>query len=205
MDAMHCPDGSYVGRSGPKCEFVCPSGTTTESILIPTEVADPEPNIPTLRMNPPSNRRVILEDFRQQRIINLAANISNRLDATVERLFNLIGRLETRIQKLKQQGFGTAEAEVKLREASQSLAEAKSLLDDIDASVYNATTSDRPGDAWQILSERYRDIANLIRRSHASLRETVALLKVAVVTESNMGVSEAVSQETSTPAEDTAQ
>ena len=24
MDAMMCPDGSYVGRSGPKCEFVCP-------------------------------------------------------------------------------------------------------------------------------------------------------------------------------------
>lgn len=23
-DAMQCPDGSWVGRSGPKCEFVCP-------------------------------------------------------------------------------------------------------------------------------------------------------------------------------------
>jgi hypothetical protein len=25
MDAMQCPDGSYVGRSGPTCEFVCPN------------------------------------------------------------------------------------------------------------------------------------------------------------------------------------
>jgi len=24
MDAKQCPDGSYVGRSGPNCEFVCP-------------------------------------------------------------------------------------------------------------------------------------------------------------------------------------
>lgn len=24
MDAMQCPDGTYVGRSGPNCEFVCP-------------------------------------------------------------------------------------------------------------------------------------------------------------------------------------
>ncbi|HMO77993.1 MAG TPA: Gmad2 immunoglobulin-like domain-containing protein [Candidatus Paceibacterota bacterium] len=24
MDAMMCPDGSYAGRSGPNCEFVCP-------------------------------------------------------------------------------------------------------------------------------------------------------------------------------------
>jgi len=25
MDAMQCPDGSYVGRTGPNCEFVCPN------------------------------------------------------------------------------------------------------------------------------------------------------------------------------------
>lgn len=24
-DAMQCPDGSYVGRTGPNCEFVCPN------------------------------------------------------------------------------------------------------------------------------------------------------------------------------------
>lgn len=23
-DAMMCPDGTYVGRTGPNCEFVCP-------------------------------------------------------------------------------------------------------------------------------------------------------------------------------------
>jgi hypothetical protein len=25
MDAKQCPDGSFVGRSGPNCEFVCPA------------------------------------------------------------------------------------------------------------------------------------------------------------------------------------
>ncbi len=29
MDAFQCPDGSYVGRSGPKCEFVCPAVNKT--------------------------------------------------------------------------------------------------------------------------------------------------------------------------------
>lgn len=24
QDAMQCPDGSWVGRSGSKCEFICP-------------------------------------------------------------------------------------------------------------------------------------------------------------------------------------
>jgi hypothetical protein len=27
-DAMQCPDGSYVGRTGSKCEFVCPQAPT---------------------------------------------------------------------------------------------------------------------------------------------------------------------------------
>lgn len=28
-DAMQCPDGSYVGRTGPNCEFVCPRATSS--------------------------------------------------------------------------------------------------------------------------------------------------------------------------------
>jgi len=28
-DAMQCPDGSYVGRTGPNCEFKCPDPVTT--------------------------------------------------------------------------------------------------------------------------------------------------------------------------------
>ncbi len=36
-DAMMCPDGSYVGRSGPNCEFVCP--------ILPEVSADIEAHI----------------------------------------------------------------------------------------------------------------------------------------------------------------
>jgi len=35
MDAMECPDGSYVGRTGPDCEFVCPNENV--SIECPTD------------------------------------------------------------------------------------------------------------------------------------------------------------------------
>lgn len=34
-DAMQCPDGSYVGRSGANCEFVCPAATTTATTTPP--------------------------------------------------------------------------------------------------------------------------------------------------------------------------
>ena len=28
-DAMQCPDGSYVGRTGPNCDFICPTASST--------------------------------------------------------------------------------------------------------------------------------------------------------------------------------
>lgn len=31
MEAMMCPDGSYVGRTGPNCEFVCPASPVVEA------------------------------------------------------------------------------------------------------------------------------------------------------------------------------
>lgn len=32
-DAMQCENGSWVGRSGPNCQFVCPAGTSTGSTI----------------------------------------------------------------------------------------------------------------------------------------------------------------------------
>ncbi|MBI2621830.1 MAG: hypothetical protein HYW63_04290 [Candidatus Levybacteria bacterium] len=31
QDAMLCPDGTWVGRTGPKCEFICPARSEDES------------------------------------------------------------------------------------------------------------------------------------------------------------------------------
>ena len=45
-DAMQCPDGSYVGRTGPKCEFVCPENAgpvvqdNSDMIVLTTPIQD---------------------------------------------------------------------------------------------------------------------------------------------------------------------
>ena len=31
MDAKMCPNGTYVGRTGPNCQFICPTGTSTKA------------------------------------------------------------------------------------------------------------------------------------------------------------------------------
>lgn len=50
-DAMLCPDGSYVGRTGPKCQFVCPPivssgvfGRVFVGPICPVERIPPDPN-----------------------------------------------------------------------------------------------------------------------------------------------------------------
>lgn len=48
MDAKMCPDGSYVGRSGPKCEFAaCPDVVVEEPKETPT-IPRPMPMEPVM-------------------------------------------------------------------------------------------------------------------------------------------------------------
>lgn len=208
MDAFMCPDGSYVGRTGPQCEFVCPRGetgnTATSSPILPAETR-PSTNTPprqkewqenraenqAARQAPTAERQSALSLVRQQRITNLAANISNRMDAAITRLFSIIDRLETRIVTLTQRGVDTAAAEAALQRASLSLAEAQSLMSDIDTLVYQATTSEQPAADWQPLKERYRTVAGLIRTTHTELRAVIAALKTSVQSNST-GASDAV-------------
>lgn len=219
MDAFLCPDGSYVGRTGPQCEFVCPptqtnetNGTSTatstagtrdtrDTTLLP---ATNRPGQDGARAENQAARQAIREErnsaltaVRQQRITNLAANISNRLEAAITRLFSIINRLDTRILTMKQRGIDTATAETALQRASLSLAEAQNLMRDIDILVYEATTSEQPYTAWQPLMERYRTVANLIRSTHSELRTVIASLKSAAQATTTTGASDAVQNESS--------
>ena len=46
QEALMCPDGSYVGRTGPKCEFVCPdSQVAVYKDLIQVETPLPESEV----------------------------------------------------------------------------------------------------------------------------------------------------------------
>jgi exonuclease VII small subunit len=137
-------------------------------------------------------RQTTLQEIRQQRIINLAANLSNRLEAAISRFYNIVGRLEQRINKLKSAGINTAEAEGRLREAAQNLAAARATLKDIDLKVTAATASSQPQADWKEVRETYLATAALVRLSHQQLRETVALLK-ATTADTNQNPSQAVS------------
>jgi len=50
-DAMQCPDGSYVGRTGPNCEFACPEPVPTPLEFV-THVNEKAPFIQVTRPAP---------------------------------------------------------------------------------------------------------------------------------------------------------
>lgn len=132
-----------------------------------------------------TERQAVLRAELQQRVLNLSANISNRMEAAISRIFNIIDRLEIRITKLREAGINTTASESKLREASQLLAEARQTLSSIDESVYDATTSTEPQNRWQEVRQIYQTAGSQIRQSHQALRDCVALLKTAVATAQN--------------------
>jgi hypothetical protein len=57
QDAMQCPDGTYVGRTGSNCEFVCPPGGT---IAPPVGTVDPSnPIIKDLQPIPAGSGEIV--------------------------------------------------------------------------------------------------------------------------------------------------
>ncbi len=124
--------------------------------------------------------REALTGVRQQRITNLAANISNRMDAVVVRLSSITVRIDSRITKLKDAGIDTEMAEAELTNAKNLLNEIKTLLVGIDYDVAKVTGSENPRTAWQDLKAKYRNISEKIKATHQSLRSTIALLKSAM-------------------------
>lgn len=54
MDAKQCPDGSYVGRSGPNCEFVCPTEPAGGTVIA-RGIVMVGPACPVVRIPPDSS------------------------------------------------------------------------------------------------------------------------------------------------------
>ena len=138
-----------------------------------------------------SERQAALSAERQQRVLNLSANLSNRLDAAINRFYNIIARIESRIGKLKAAGMDTTAAEAELRTAAGHLANAKVSLSTIDTRVQEATTSTEPQNRWMVVRETYQAAGTSIRACHQSLRATVSLLKTSTTTPATPDTAEA--------------
>ena len=148
-----------------------------------------------------AERKAALGERVKERILNLAANVSNRLDAVVGRMQNIIDRTDSRIEKLKERGVDTTEAEAHLVDAQDAIDAAVIELLTIDTIVTNAVTSEDPRASWQIAKTEYLTIKENIKASHTALRATIISLKAATA-EYTDGLSDDAPEEAESPTED---
>ncbi len=168
-DAFVCADGTVVERSGADCSFRCP--VSSEPILSTTSPTQ----VPPSNLNRPLSLEKPLSPERQQRVINLAANMSNRLDAVVARFSLIAERLDLRLTKIESTGVAMTAARNQLQTVETRLAELTTLLADIDIRVVQATTSATPYRDWLLLSERYNELARKTRQLQQDLRTVILL------------------------------
>jgi DNA repair ATPase RecN len=120
---------------------------------------------------------VTLTPRAQERIINLSANMSNRIEAMEERLSRISTRLESRLSIMTAAGNNTQAAAQQLAEANQRLSEVRVRLTTIDADVINAVTAENPVARIIELQRSYRTMATTLRNVHTELVATLNLLK----------------------------
>ena len=121
----------------------------------------------------------VLQKRAQERIINLAANVSNRFEGLIARLDNIAGRLQKRIDKLESEGYDVSSARASLDSARSSLSAAKNDLSGIDAKVTGAIGSVDPRGQWREVRATYLRARDHVRAAHSALRDTISNLKTA--------------------------
>ena len=122
-------------------------------------------------------RDAVLTKRIQERIINLAANISNRFDGLIARLDNIAGRLQKRIDKQRSEGYDVSAAETSLAIARTELNSAKEEMRTIDTSVRQAIGSVDPRGEWRGVRVKFLTTRDHIKAAHGALRKTTTLLK----------------------------
>jgi len=144
-----------------------------------------------------AERRAELNDRAKERITNLAANISNRMDAAAARIQDIIIRLESRISKLESAGLDTSEASAALASAQRSINAAVVSLAGIDVTVQTAVTAEDPRAAWQEVRVAYGSIQAQLRTANTEMRASVQALKDAArATDGERGSAAAVQNNT---------
>ena len=126
-----------------------------------------------------AHRQAALQARTQERVTNLAAKMSNRMEAVIQRLQNITTRLESRIDKLRDSGIDTTSSQAALASAQLSLDAAVLEISDIDTSVYNAVSSADARAGWTNLKAEFTTIGNSIRTAHSELQSSISLLKAA--------------------------
>lgn len=197
QEVKQCPDGSFVGRTGPRCEFArCPDAPTRFQKIKMLLEPKRENNKNELRekmearLASSSANRIEKREEARERVENKIASTSTyRLERRFEkitrnylreivRLEQILGRVVSRIEKIKSLGGKTADAEKYVEEAKMHLSEARKTYDVLktiatDADDNATTTKEMLGS----IKNSAKEVENHLRLTHKSLQKTVGSLR----------------------------
>lgn len=121
-------------------------------------------------------RQSALSQLMQNRIQNLVTNTTDRLTAALNRMESIITRLDSRIEKISNEGTDTTAAKEKLAEAEATLEHARDMLSDISP-IGEAVASEHPRDAYQEIRTELVAIREEIIKIHRLLQDIIPILK----------------------------
>jgi hypothetical protein len=165
------------------------SPTTTPATTTETEALPVVTEATTLPIG-----RVALSSTAQARITNLAANISNQLDASIRRNENVLRRLEARRLIIAESGQDTTVAATQITAGITSNDNARALLSTIDTEVALFVGSNNPLERFIEIRNRYTAALDATTSAHKSAVEALLVLKNPAPLEANTAT-------TSTPSE----
>ncbi len=178
-----CMNRTLLGTSGLLCTLIimsasfayaqntAPAASTSEEVVPP----DVTPAKRTFTAEP------TLRKVAQTRLLNLAANMSNRMEGVVKRLQNVADRLASRLTKMEAQGNDVTSARAELALAQQKINEANQNLTTIDTEVNAFIGSATPRENWQNLKTTYLHTRTAIIAAHQSILATINLAQNAAL------------------------
>lgn len=111
-----------------------------------------------------------LSAIAQQRITNLAANMSNRMESVARRMEQVSIRIDSRIKKLAYEGTDTSDAAASLLTAQTALKDFRTSFADIDTQVGNFVRSAQPRESWSSLRTTYIQAKENLVEAHIALK-----------------------------------
>lgn len=94
-----------------------------------------------------------LTEEDKTRVLNLVANMSNRNEATIERLSQISDRMGERFNLLSSEGYDTAEGWIMINAARESITTARQKTFDVDTMIATTLDSENPQAQWPELKE----------------------------------------------------
>jgi hypothetical protein len=194
QEARQCPDGSFVGRMGPRCEFAkCPGDQTgvqrpKSALEIKREALEKDKMQARLASSSVKRdeKREEIKDRMEARIASTSAyrlerkfeKIARNYLKEVVRLEQILGRVVTRIEKVKSLGGNTVEAEKYLEEARTNLSEARKTYDVLKTIATNAdSNATTTKEMITSMKTSGKTVENHLRLAHKALQKTVGSLR----------------------------